>query len=443
MPGPVLQPQALLRQEQRQKLALTQQMRQSLALLALPAAELDRAVRELAADNPLLEIREPAASRRLGGRGHASAADPLERAAAAPPTLEAELLAQLRLSGAPAPLRRAAAWLAGNLDESGWLALPLAEAAERLRLSAAEAEAALRLLQSLQPAGIGARDLRECLLLQLDREPEPAPGARELAARWLPQLAARRWEEIAAGTGLSRAQLEEARRALLRLDPRPGQRLAAGAAGRTQAVVPDALVRQGADGELLVELAAAWEPRLSLADIGSGPLAAVARGHEAYAYVESCRRAARALIGGLEQRRETLARVVRAVFEEQAAFLERGWPALRPLTLADVALRLGLHESTVSRAVSGKQVRTPLGTYPLKAFFSAALGRGGAAEEVSAAAAKQRLAELVAAECRERPLSDQQLAERLAELGIPLSRRTVAKYRAELRIPSSSSRRGD
>ncbi|OXM14326.1 RNA polymerase factor sigma-54 [Paenibacillus herberti] len=480
---PALQQHGLLRQEQRQRLALTQEMRQSLHLLSLPAIELGRCVQELAADNPLLEYREAPALRGLGGRRFASAwnaPDPLDRAPAEPQTLEAELLGQLRLLGPPAPLRRAAGYLAGNLDESGYLALSLEEAAQQLGITAELAAEALRLLQSLQPAGIGARDLRECLLLQLDREPEPAPGAREqreclppqpqpdrdpqpasgareqrkclpqqlvrklqpasgareLADRWLPQLAERKWDEISEGTGMSRDELEAARLHLRGLDPRPGLRLSS---VRTESIIADARVGLTADSELSVELNTTWEPRLSLAGSDSF-LVGIRREHEAYAYIESCRRSARSLLNSLATRRQTLRKVVEAIFIEQQAFLQVGWSGLRPLTMANIALLLGVHESTVSRAVADKYVRTPHGVFRLKAFFSATLGRGGS-EEVSAVAARQQLAALIAAESRSRPLSDQQLAKRLSEEGVPLSRRTVAKYRDELRIPCSTARR--
>ncbi|SDS89521.1 RNA polymerase, sigma 54 subunit, RpoN/SigL [Paenibacillaceae bacterium GAS479] len=478
---PALQQHGLLRQEQHQRLALTQEMRQSLALLSMPAIELDRCVRELAADNPLLEYREAPALRGLSGRRSASAwnaADPLDRAPAGPQTLEAELLGQLRLLGPPAPLRRAAGYLAGNLDESGYLALSLEEAAQQLGITAELAAEALRLLQSLQPAGIGARSLRECLLLQLDRgprsasgareqreclpqqldrDPQPAPGvreqrecqpqqldhelqlasgARELADRWLPQLAERKWDEISEGTGMSRDEVEAARLHLRGLDPRPGLRLSS---ARTESIIADARVGLTADSELSVELNTAWEPRLSLAG-SDGFLAGVRREHEAYAYIEGYRSSARSLLNSLATRRQTLRKVVEAIFIEQQAFLQVGWSGLRPLTMANVALVLGVHESTVSRAVADKYVRTPHGVFSLKAFFSATLGRGGS-EEVSAVAARQRLAALIAAESRSRPLSDQQLAKMLSEEGVPLSRRTVAKYRDELRIPCSTARR--
>ncbi|MCM3747760.1 RNA polymerase factor sigma-54 [Paenibacillus pasadenensis] len=463
---PALVQQGALRQEQRQRLALTVQMRQSLALLALPVTQLEERVRELAADNPLLEVRSAPALSGLGRRsaaGFRSAPDPLQKAASAPPSLEGELLGQLGQLRLPMKLRQAAAYLAGNLDESGYLELSLEEAAVQLGIGAELAEDALKLLQSLEPAGIGARDLRECLLLQLDRQrqgahvPQSANRAeqqrseelvasldirhmaqvRELADRWLPQLAARRWEEIAAGTGIGRTELEEAARQLRRLNPRPG--LSLGEA-RAETLIADARVGLTADGELQVELNAAWEPRLLVTESTAGLFAGIGKQHEAYAYAVSCRRSARLLLDSLSLRRQTLEKVVRTIFNEQQPFLAEGWPALRPLTMADVAMTLGVHESTVSRAVAHKYVQTPYGTYGLKSFFSATLGRDSG-EAVSAAAAKQRLAVLVAAESGGRPLSDRELAARLAQDGVPLSRRTVAKYREELHIPCSSLRR--
>lgn len=464
---PALVQQGSLRQEQRQRLALTVQMRQSLALLALPVTQLEERVRELAADNPLLEVRSAPALNGLGRRsaaGFRAAPDPLQQAASAPPSLEGELLGQLGQLRLPVKLRQAAAYLAGNLDESGYLGLSLEAAAVQLGIGAGLAEDALKLLQSLEPAGIGARDLRECLLLQLDRQqqgaavPQTANRAeqqrneglgesrleiqhaaqvRELADRWLPQLAARRWEEIAAGTGMSRTELEEAARQLRRLNPRPG--LSLGEA-RSEALIADARVDMTADGELQVELNAAWEPRLLVSERTAGLFAGIGKQHEAYAYAVSCRRSARLLLDSLSLRRQTLEKVVRTIFNEQQPFLAEGWPALRPLTMADVAMTLGVHESTISRAVAHKYVQTPHGAYGLKSFFSATLGRDSG-EAVSAAAAKQRLAALVAAESGSRPLSDRELAARLAEDGVPLSRRTVAKYREELHIPCSSLRR--
>ncbi|MGK9252940.1 RNA polymerase factor sigma-54 [Paenibacillus humicus] len=424
-----------LRQEQRLRLAVTPEIRQSIHMLTLPACELDSYVRELAAENPVLEYEGTRAGGALrSGRASSFPGNPLSRAAEAEPTLEAELAGQLRLLSLPRRIHQAAAYMAGNLNDDGYLQLDLGEIASELGLDQAEAEEALRWLQSLHPAGVGARSLQECLLLQIARDDRSPALAAVAVERHLDQLAGQKWEAVSSSLGLSRSKVIEIRDYIRGLSPRP---CAGICPGKPQTIIPDARIERMPSG-FRIELNASWEPRLSV-DSGYGRLLGDRLG-EAGAYLEACYRSAYGIMQSLEKRRRTIRRVLQAIMDGQPGFLEAGASALRPMTLADIAAVVQLHESTVSRAVSGKYVQTPHGVFSFRSFFSASLSPDGG-DGTAAAAAKQRLKAMIGAENKAHPWSDQQLAALLEGEGIALSRRTVAKYREELRIPASSVRK--
>ncbi|MGU3471739.1 RNA polymerase factor sigma-54 [Paenibacillus sp. D51F] len=424
-----------LRQEQRLRLAVTPEIRQSIHMLTLPACELDSYVWELAAENPVLEYEGTRAGGAVRKGGSSSfSGDPISRAAEAEPTLEAELLGQLRLLSLPRRIHQAAAYMAGNLNDDGYLQLSLGEIASELGLDQAEADEALRKLQSLHPAGVGARSLKECLLLQIERDGRSPALAAEAVEHHLDQLAGQRWEAVSSSLGVSRYKVMDIRTYIRSLSPRP---CAGISPCKPQTIIPDARIERTASG-FDIELNASWEPRLSV-NSGYGRLLGDRRG-EADAYLEECYRSAKWIVQSLEKRKRTMRRVLQAIMDGQPGFLEGGASALRPMTLADIAAVVQLHESTVSRAVSGKYVQTPHGVFSLRSFFSASLSADGG-DGTSAAAAKQRLKAMIGAENKAHPWSDQQLANLLGEEGIALSRRTVAKYRDELRIPSSSARK--
>lgn len=435
--------------ELRQKPALTAQLTQSVHVLTLNGSELNAYVKEQAERNPALDVDErrgphlsPAAGsfRMHGGvKGTVSISEPMEREESAPERFLIRQLGQLTL---PRELYDAAVFLSGCLDDDGYLRMTLEEVAEAGGYCVTLAADALRQLQALDPPGIGARNLRECLLLQMERDQERAPYARELAECCLELMAAGKRDAIEWKLGIGADTLAAAVAYIRKLRPRPWV-----ARGRMDegAVRPDAFVWQGPDGEAVI---AAAEPdfKLSLYESAARPngLAyhegALSSGREADAFWLAYRQDALWLMRCIRARTKTLRRVLTAIMEAQPSFLRHGATGLRPLRLADIAEVTGLHESTVSRAVRGKWIATPNGTIPLKSLFSAELaGEQGSVH--SAAAVRERVRLLIAGEDKRRPLSDGQLVSQLAKEGIRLARRTAAKYREQLRIPSSLNRK--
>ncbi len=406
-------------------------------LLAVPSLELEHAVERELADNPALERVDcpscPLCGRPLLGE-HCPGCRPLRaerrpssgvpiEAVAATPDPAATLLRDVApvVRGADRPIVE---YLVASLDERGFLATTVEEVAGALAVAPDRAAGVLRLLQEAAPAGVGARDLRECLLLQLDRLAEDPRRelARRLVDAYLPSLAGGLYAELARRLGVDRADILGARDFIRsRLTPHPW----AGAAAAAPPLVPDVCVRESA-GELVVELLEPARLRLVVSPAYERAAGASLTRDERAA-VRRQVRAARAFLDRLEQRWSTMRAVAEQAVERQQRFVRSGPRHLVPLTRAEVARSLGVHESTVSRAVAGRNVELPSGTIvPLARFFR------------PSAAPCDALAELLAGE--RRPKSDAQLADELASLGFVLARRTVAKYRERLGVLPSALR---
>lgn len=312
---------------------------------------------------------------------------------------------------------------------------------------------ALRLLQSLEPVGVGARDLGECLRLQLgDRLDQAerdgaAPAQLELlrlalgvCAQPMDLLARRDMRKLASLCGAREEQLREAMALIARLEPRPGRRFAN---VERQLVVPDVIVRPVRTGagrtDFAVQLNPEVMPRLRVHDIYAGVLRRH-RGNENHGLLQQRLQEARWFIKNIQQRFDTILRVSEAIVERQKNFFVHGELAMRPLVLRDIADALGLHESTISRVTTAKYMATPQGTFELKYFFGSGLGTeaGGSA---SSTAVRALIKQFVDAEDPRKPLSDAKLADMLKEQGIECARRTVAKYREQLRIPTTTLRK--
>ena len=418
-------------QDQRLKLAMTPELLQSMHILTLSGHELMQYVQEEISQNPVLELAEQR-GKRASARGMEW--DPLWRVQAAAESLEQSVLSQLRLLKLPPDVRRTAVYLAGNLNEDGYLDIDLAEVCSVMHVSIDLAEEALCQVQALEPAGIGGRNIRECLLLQVERDSTSAHGAREIVLHHLEDLAHGQWGTIATCLRMSKAQVKVAAQYIQRLHPRPGQSI-----GTTIApyVVPDAIVELKADGYAL-HMHPFSSPRLTVSQIYQG-LAAL-DSPDAAAFLQARIKAATWIIRCIAMRRQTLLRVMHAILDEQIEFLSAGVKGIRPMTLAVIAGRLGIHESTVSRAVNGKHIQTPYGVFPMKYFFSSGLStREGT--DTSTQAVKARMKTIIAEENKERPLSDQQIADMLMKEGIQISRRTVAKYRDGMHILTAGYRK--
>jgi RNA polymerase sigma-54 factor len=464
-----------------QHLVMTPQLRQAIRLLQMSTLELQAEVAEAIETNPLLEWTEDAPydqptsvdgesadearasddatdrGRDEGddwtpeeggwegvGNGAGVPADDREDAAermAEPENLADHLLWQLHLSHLSGRDRRIGAALIDALDEDGYLREPLAAIAETLlpEVHAGEDEilTVLHQLQRFDPVGIGARSLGECLHLQLEVLPECTPG-RALALRIVDGPLERLPRSGIAGIAQElRSPMDEVEQAvhLVRsLDPRPGKQV--GEVDPDNYVIPDCVVwRQR--GVWKVALSQQAMPRVS---IHRGYEQLIRRCGESDAgYLRTQLQEARWLLKSLEARGETLLKVMRSLLRMQAGFLEFGEQALRPLTLREIAGEIGLHESTVSRAIARKYVRTPRGTLPLKAFFASGIDTDGGGE-ASSTAIQAMIRRLIDDENPRKPLSDAKLADLLKQAGIPVARRTVAKYREAMNISASHER---
>lgn len=362
----------------------------------------------------------------------------LENRAEAPPGLDAHLAEQLGVSEATPAVRAACEYLIGNLDADGYLRLSLDEVAAAIPCTEAEAAEALELLQSFDPLGVGARSLSECLLIQARAEGLATPLLEDLVTNRLHDLATRAVPVLARQMNVPAEELQQAIDVLRRLDPKPGRRYDS---TRTIYVEPDVQVVK-VDDDYVVLFNDDGLPRLRVSPFyrrllssSNGPLDGEGR-----SYLREKMRAAQWLMKSLDQRKRTIVRVAESIVRKQRDYLEWGVAHLKPLILRDVADDIGMHESTVSRVVSNKWMATPRGLLPMKFFFHSAIS-SSAGEDVSSLAVKGKIKALVDAEDASQPLSDARLSELLAREGIRIARRTVAKYREELHIPSSSIRK--
>ncbi|WP_323012022.1 RNA polymerase factor sigma-54 [Castellaniella sp.] len=441
--------QASLELGQHQQLVLTPQLRQALNLLQCSTQELDLEIARALTENPLLQRDEtpPEAASAQAEMLEHRWAQPTSRTVTddmpespAAQSLADHLLQQLHTTRASARDQALVTLLIDDLDEHGRLDFdPAAYTAvlpSSLGVEDEEWQTALRLLQSFDPAGIGARSLSECLRLQLRARAAEWPAAVLATAlqltRHLEDLAAGRWAKLCAALACDRDQLELARQAILRLDPHPASAWTDEAPAY---IVPDILFYHAASG-WQASLNPALEPRVrvdpdllaQMEDTTTGPV------------LRESLQQARLLIAQLGQRRHTILRVAECIAVHQQAFLDHGQAALRPLVLREVAQVLGLHESTISRATRLKYAQTPWGICELKYFFATGV-QTDTGEDASAQAIQAVMRRLLAAEQPEKPWSDARLTTLLAEQGFVIARRTVAKYREAMGIPVASLRK--
>lgn len=486
---------------QSQQLALTPQLRQSIRFLRLSAQDLEAEVAQALQDNPLLERddeydtevlpMEPDAVDRddlpvLATATRTQVADseyPASPEVSQSDSLAQHLRRQLRLTRASERDGVLVELLIGELDENGYLATPLDEVhaclPSQLEVEPEELHAALRLLQSFDPPGVGATSLRECLLLQLQALEGGAVGVKdesakadvlafacELVSHHLDLLAGGNLVQLRRVLSCSDEQLRAARTLLLGLDPKPGR---GWAGSQADYIVPEVIARR-VGKRWVVSLNASIVPRLRVntqyetwlvqgrdapdrdGDTMAGriPEAHGAPGARGVAPVHEepapgntygqLLQSAHGLLRSVAQRFETILRVAQVLVEHQQAYFEHGPQAMRPLLLRDVAQELGLHESTVSRATHQKYLQTPWGVVEMKSFFGVALNTENGTS-TSATAVRSMIRKLVAQERADKPLSDSRLAACLADQGITIARRTVAKYREAAGIEAATRRK--
>jgi RNA polymerase sigma-54 factor len=333
--------------------------------------------------------------------------------------------------------RLVGASLIDAIDEAGYLSEPLEAIAERLGLPVARVEAVLRVIQGLEPTGVGARNLAECLRLQLEENDRLDPAMAALVGH-LDLLARRDFGSLRKICGVDDEDLAEMVAEIRRLEPKPGLRFGG---GPVQPVIPDVAIRPAADGGWMVELNSEVLPRVLVNQVYAAKVSKAAKSDAEKSYITDCLQTANWLTRSLEQRAKTILKVASEIARQQDGFLTHGVEHLRPLNLRTIADSIGMHESTVSRVTSNKFVATPRGIFEMKYFFTAAIPATRGGEAHSAEAVRFRIKQMIDLEPANDVLSDDAIVARLRESGIEIARRTVAKYREALRIPSSVERR--
>ncbi|MBY0086955.1 RNA polymerase factor sigma-54 [Brevibacillus sp. M2.1A] len=447
-------------QEQTLKLVMTPELRQAITILQYSAIDLISYLQDQANENPVFDLEvagevasakaeKPApeidwkeivgnrATGEYGSSKNESTYNPLDYVQQGAETLYEHLERQLGyVKGFSSLQKQIALFLIGNLDEKGYLEITLEEASARLGAEMLEIEDVLSVLQHFDPVGVASRSLEECLLLQLEHLALDDEKIVQVVRNHLQDLADNRYQRIADKIGCTPQEVQAMADLIRTLNPRPG---AAFSSVETRYVIPDVTVEKvGNDYVVLVNDVAA--PRLKINSFYEKMLSQQKSQDEAKQFIHDKLNAAMWLAKSLEQRRLTLMRVTQAILDMQREFFDRGIHYLKPMTQKEIAERVGLHESTISRATSNKYVQTPRGIFELKYFFTSALSTSSG-EATSSESVKRRIKALIEQEDRKSPLSDQKLGEMLLTEGIEISRRTVAKYREEMLIPSSAKRK--
>ena len=351
-------------------------------------------------------------------------------------SLQEHLLRQAELLDVSDEVQAALRHLVGGLDERGFLTQTPSEAALQAGLPLDAAQEAARLLKTFEPAGIGAEDLGECLLLQLRAKGRGDSLAARIVRDHFDLLTRRRIPEIARKTGVHVDDVQDAIEEIGRLDPAPGRKFADDS---NRVVVPDVAVEKDGD-EWKIHLNNDYIPRLRISNTYKEMIARGALTKNERDYLRERMRSGKFIINSIEQRQQTIERITREILRVQRDFFEEGVHKLRPLTMTQIADAVGVHETTVSRAIANKYIRTPHGVFEMKFFFTPGY-ENSTGEAVSNKSVKEMINELVALEDKRRPLSDQELVTKLQEKGIKIARRTVAKYREELGLLPSNLRR--
>jgi RNA polymerase sigma-54 factor len=354
-----------------------------------------------------------------------------------PLTLQEFLMEQLHTEGVEPRRQEMAELLIGNLDENGFLHTSLDDICLSYGLRMEELEQAKSLVQSFDPPGVGASSLAECLLLQLERLGRQRGLEYRIVSFHLDDLAHRRYPQLARKLGVSTDQIAEAAEFVSTLDPKPGRMFESGS---NSYVTPDVFMEQDDEGGFVVRLNNDQVPRLRISNAYKDLMAAQGDRREVRDYIKEKIRSGRTLIDSIAQRQETIRSISEQIVLRQEGFLRRGRSELKPLTMAQVADAVGVHETTVSRAIAGKFVWTPQGVYELRFFFTTGY-RTESGEDVANTSVKATIGEIVGSENPKKPLSDQAIVVKLAEQGVTIARRTVAKYREELDILPSHLRK--
>ncbi len=365
--------------------------------------------------------------------------DAMQNMASRPQSLQEYLADQLAFLDTTPEELRLLRYLITHIDERGYLTANVEEIARNFEepVTVAQVEEALRKVQKLDPPGVGARDARECLLLQVTAETPHREVVRTLIQNHLEDIAHNRLPVIQRRTGFDLQMIKDAIEVLKHLNPQPGGQFSA---ENIPYVVPDIAVERTESGDYEVRLLDDWTPSIYISRRYMELYRDKAADPKAKEYLKRKIQAAQWLMESIEQRRNTLEKVTRAIIHHQKSFLDRGPEHIEPLKMQQIADQVGVHVTTVSRAVDDKWVQTPRGIFPLKRFFGGGT-QTATGEEVAWETIKQKLLEIIEHEDKSNPLSDEELVNKLHDAGYPVARRTVTKYRKMLNIPSSRQRK--
>lgn len=419
-------------QTQVQKLAMTQQLQQAIKILQFNTEDLMNYVDEQIMENPLIETTDSIYSK---GQGMAPDVDYMQQIPANEQSLFDYLIEQIHLNYRDTFLRSLTLFLVEFIDLNGFLTISLEEAAEKTGGNAIQMLDALTLIQQLDPAGVGARDLRECLMLQTERDDQSPELAYIVIEEFFSELAERKWEVIAKHFKISLADVQQIFDYVQTLTPTPG---AAFARIDGLYIIPDLTVLV-VNEEVRIKYNRSSMPEIKLQQNYFEKMKE-SEDPEVLSYLAEKQQDFEWLKKTVEQRGDTILRVGQAIVEhQQTFFLDKEHP-LQPLTMREIAEELDLHESTVSRAVNGKFLETDFGVFEFKTFFTQRIV-GASGEDTATSEVKKQLQSLIQDENKQKPLSDQKLADLLTGQGMAISRRTVAKYREQLKIPGSTKRK--
>ncbi len=450
-----------------QRLVMTPRLQQALKLLQMPTQELQQVLKQEILQNPLLEevdeseeiLEDEAAEEEEDteaeksdeeseepidwddyfetgfgiGSGYAEEEereDFLERVPVAKQSFSDYLMSQLRLVTEDEKVLVIGEYLVGSLDDSGYLTCPLEEVANTFETAVDEVEKVLAIIQTFDPTGVGARDLKECLLIQLRTRDLGDSMAARIVRDHFEEFKQKKYLDLSKKLKISLKEIQAQAMIIGSLNPKPGLDIIAEG---PKYVIPDLVVERVGE-KYVVYLNDKNVPRLRISQAYRNELQHNPDiSSETKDFIRGRLKNAKWLIQTIEQRRRTMIKVMQSIVEEQEEFFEKGTVSLRPLTLQQVAGKISMHESTVSRVTTNKYVQTPRGVYELKFFFSSSLGTSSG-EEVSAKSAKLKIKKIIEKENAKKPLSDQKIADILREDGLIIARRTVAKYREQLGI---------
>lgn len=429
-------------QKQVQRLAMTQTLQQSIQILQYNVEELQNFLNQKALENPLITVTTNHDDYMNSSRQNSSSQSVDENYMNQIPddtrqSLFEYLLDQVHLTMRDTPLRNLVLFLIESIDNNGYLKMPIEEAMEKTGDNKVDIVDAVTLIQQLDPPGVGAKNLQECLLLQAENDDWAPKAAVEILRDNFDELANRKWQAIAKEQNVTLEEIQTVFDYVRTLTPKPG---ALFNSEGSQYIFPDLIVKNEA-GKLSIYTSRAAKPKVHFQKQYFQQMLQ-RKDDEVTDYVKEKKREFDWISRSLDQRESTILRVGKVLLEYQQDFFLEKTKELRPLLLQDVALKLGLHESTISRSVNGKYLQTRFGTFELKSFFSSAVAKTDASPEgLSVDSVKRLLQKFIHEENKSKPLSDAKIVKKLAEKNIEVSRRTVAKYRESLNIASSSTRK--